>query len=95
MIAADGIDDDEEDNLYDADEVSRLIPVANATDLNPARYSQLHTLAHIAADHEAVNCNLLIPNGTADHTRLKQDLHNIQAIWCREFNSFAEQTTKN
>ena len=59
-----------DDNLYDADEVSRLIPVANATALNPARYSQLHTLAHVAADHEAVSCNRLIPNGTADHTRL-------------------------
>ena len=66
------------DNLYDADEVSRLIPDANATALNPARYSQLHTLAHVAADHEAVSCNRLIPNGTADHTRLFQDLHNIK-----------------
>ena len=70
MVAADEIDDDEEDNLYDADEVSRLIPVANATTLNPARYSQLHTLAHVAADNEAVSCNRLIPNGTVDHTRL-------------------------
>ena len=71
MVAADGIDDDEEDNLYDADEVSRLIPDANATTLNPARYSQLHTLAHVAADHEVVDCNLLIPNGTADHTNFQ------------------------
>ena len=71
MVAADEIDDDEEDNLYDVDEVSQLVPVANATSLNPARYSQLHTLAHVAADHEPVDCNLLIPNGTADHTNFQ------------------------
>jgi hypothetical protein len=59
-----------DDNLYDADEVSRLVPVANATALNPAKYPQLHTLAHVATDHEAVSCNRLIPNGTTDHTRL-------------------------
>ena len=94
MVAADGIDDDEEDNLYDADEVSRLIPDANATALNPARYSQLHTLAQVAADHEAVSCNRLIPNGTADHTRLFRCTQ-YQEIWCRGFNSFAKQTTKN
>jgi hypothetical protein len=56
--------------LYDADEVSQLIPVTNATALNAARYSQLHTLANVAADHEAVSCNRLILNGTADHTKL-------------------------
>ena len=60
-----------DDNLYDAVEVSRSIPVANATALNPARYSQLHTLVHVAAADEAVNCNLLIPNGTADHTNFQ------------------------
>ena len=70
MVAAGEIDDDEEDNLCAATEVSRLIPDANATALNPARYSQL-TLAHVAADHEAVDCNLLIPNGTADHTNFQ------------------------
>jgi hypothetical protein len=60
-----------DDNLYDADEVSRLIPVANATVLNPARYSQLHTLVHVAADHEAINCNHLISNETADETNFQ------------------------
>ena len=48
------IGDNDEDNLYDADELSRSIPDANATALDPLGYSQLHTLAHVAADHEAV-----------------------------------------
>ncbi len=68
--------------MYDTDEVSRLIHVANATTLNPARYSQLHTLAHVAADHEAVNCNRLIPNRIADHTKLSVAKHQIDANWC-------------
>ena len=69
-------DDDEHDelggdNLCDSTNLTRSIPDANASALDPCRYSQLHTLAHVAADHEAViNCNLLIPNGTADHTKL-------------------------
>ena len=59
------------DNLYESTNLARSIPDANATALDPCWYSQLHTLAHVAADHEAViNCNLLIPNGTADHTEL-------------------------
>ena len=95
VMAAEKHDDVVDDNLYDATRSLDWSLSPDATALNPARYSQLHTLAHVAADHEAVSCNRLIPNGTADHTRLKQDLHNIQAIWCREFNSFAEQTTKN
>jgi hypothetical protein len=37
---------------------------------NPVGYSRLHTLAHVAVDHETVVCNLLIPNGTTDHTKL-------------------------
>ena len=42
------------DNLSDALELSGCSPVANATDLQPYGYSQHHTLAHVAADHEAV-----------------------------------------
>ena len=53
----------------------RLNPDANATALNPYGYSQRHTLAHVAADHEAVVCNLLIPNGTTDHTQLIVAIH--------------------
>ena len=48
------IDDVDEDNLWDADELSWLNPDANAKALNPLGYSQHHTLAHVAAGHEAV-----------------------------------------
>ena len=59
-----------------------IVPFANATTLNPARYSQLHTLAPVEADHEAVNFNRLIPNGTADHTKIPVVKHQIDANWC-------------
>ena len=77
-MAAEKHDDVVDDNLYDATRSLDWSLSPDATALNPARYSQLHTLAHVAADHEAVSCNRLIPNGTADHTRLFQDLHNIK-----------------
>jgi hypothetical protein len=44
---------------------------------NPVGYSWLHTLAHVAVDHETVVCNLLIPNGTTDHTKLAVVYHQI------------------
>jgi hypothetical protein len=49
---------------------------------NPVGYSRLHTLAHIAVDHKTVVCNLLIPNGTIDHTKLAAVYHQIQMNWC-------------
>ena len=81
--------------MYDADEVSRLIPIANAIALNPARYSQLHTLVHVTADHEAVNCNRLIPNGTADHTILSVAKHQIDVNWCIDSIELQKQSTMN
>ena len=53
------------DNLRDALKLSGYSPAANATDLQPYGYSQHHTPAHVAADHERF-CNLLIPNGTTE-----------------------------
>ena len=58
------------DKLRDALELSGCSPAANATDLQPYGYSQHHTPAHVAADHERF-CNLLIPNGIADHTSIQ------------------------
>jgi hypothetical protein len=49
---------------------------------NPVGYSRLHTLAHVAVDHKMVVCNLLIPNGTIDHTKLAVVYHQIQMNWC-------------
>jgi len=70
-MAAEKHDDVVDDNLYDATRSLDWSLSPDATALNPARYSQLHTLAHVAADHETVDCNLLIPNGTADHTNFQ------------------------
>ena len=56
------------DNLYVAYELSSLEPCYQWNNPQPFGYSQRHTLAHVAADHEAVNYNQLIPNGTTDHT---------------------------
>ena len=47
----------------------------------PFGYSQCHTLAHAAVDHERYNCNILIPNGTADHTWLVVYNHQIDTNW--------------
>jgi hypothetical protein len=60
----------------------RLNPDANATAIDPVGYSRLHMLAHVAVDHETVVCNLLIPNGTIDHTKLAVVYHQIQLNWC-------------
>jgi hypothetical protein len=49
---------------------------------NPIGYSRLHTLAHVAVDYKMVVCNLLIPNGTTDHTKLAVVYHQIQMNWC-------------
>ena len=53
-VSEGGIDVGDGDYLYGADELSWLNPDANATTFNPLGYSQHHTLAHVAADHEAV-----------------------------------------
>ena len=84
VMAAKEHDDVVDDNLYDATRSLDWSLSPDATALNPARYSQLHTLAHVAADHEAVSCNLPIPNGTADYTRLSEIPHQIRAIGCRD-----------
>jgi hypothetical protein len=61
---------------------------------NPVGYSRLHTLAHVAVDHEMVVCNLLIPNGTTDHTKLAAVYHQIQMNWCEEIqmNAYSSST---
>ena len=51
-------------------ELSWLVPVANATAPNTMDIRN-STLAHVAADYEAV-LYLLIPNGTADNTQTLQ-----------------------
>jgi hypothetical protein len=79
MIAT---DDTIGDKTGVTDELSSLSPGANAIALNPIGYSRLHTLAHVAVDHEMVVCNLLIPNGTIDHTKLAAVYHQIQMNWC-------------
>jgi hypothetical protein len=81
VMAAEKHDDVVDDNLYDATRSLDWSLSPDATALNPARYSQLHTLAHVAADHEAVSCNRLIPNGTADHTRLLVAELQFDANW--------------
>ena len=49
----------------------RSIPKANATALDPMDIHNSTLLRNVAVDHETViNCNLLIPNGTTDHTQL-------------------------
>ena len=47
----------------------RQIPDANAIALDPMDIHNSTLLRNVAVDHETViNCNLLIPNGTTDHT---------------------------
>jgi hypothetical protein len=57
-----------------------LMPIQHPS--NPVGYSRLHTLAHVAVDHETVVCNLLIPSGMIDHTKLVAVSHQIQMSWC-------------
>ena len=47
----------------------RPIPDANATALDPMDIHNSTLLRNVAVDQETViTCNLLIPNGTTDHT---------------------------
>jgi hypothetical protein len=57
-------------------------------------YSRLHTLVHVALDHETVVCNLLIPNGTTYHTKLAVVYHQIQMNWCGgiQMNAYSSST---
>ena len=67
------------DNLWDAVN-HRLFPRCQCNRSQPRWYSQLHTLAHVAADHEAV-CNLPIPNGTAENTKTFSSKLQIELKW--------------
>src|SRR4051812_46550803 len=67
------------DNLWDVVN-HRLFPRCQCNISQPRWYSQLHTLAHVAADHEAV-CNLPIPNGTAENTKTFSSKLQIESKW--------------
>ena len=58
------------DNLYVADELSSLDPCCQCDSSLPFGYSQLHTLAQRSRRPRDGDCNLLIPSGTTDHTKL-------------------------
>ena len=59
------------DNLWNTVISPWLVPVANATDLNPLDIHSLTLLRNAAVDYETV-LYLLIPNGTADNTQTLQ-----------------------
>jgi hypothetical protein len=80
MVAA---DDTIGEKLVSPMNSPRLSLDDNATTLNPLGYSRLHTLAHVAVNQKMVVCNLLIPSGTTDHTKLVVVSHQIQMNWCR------------
>ena len=57
------------DNLQESDELSGCSPVANATALQPNGYSRRLTPLQRSRRPRSSLCNLLIPNGTTDHTQ--------------------------
>ena len=57
------------DNLQDSYEFSGCSPVANATALQPNGYSRRLTPLQRSRRPRSGLCNLLIPNGTTDHTQ--------------------------
>ena len=57
-----------EDNLRNANVLSGCSAVASSTALQPNKYSQHHTLTQCSHRPRAV-CNLLISNGTTDHSQ--------------------------
>ena len=57
------------DNLQESDELFGCSPIANATALQPNGYSRRLTPLQRSRQPRSGLCNLLIPNGTTDHTQ--------------------------
>jgi hypothetical protein len=72
-----------EDNLFDAVGLSRLIPAANATTLQDIRNST-HLRKSLSTTKQ-LNCNLLIPNETTNHTNFSSIKIHIETN-CRVYN---------